>query len=70
MYDDGLTEVYIDKLRLKIQRKEENERKQEREKKDKEIQKKKDMKAMGVSNSKTTTVPSNLTFDSNGRPLN
>lgn len=32
MYDDGLTDVYIDKLRQRIQRKEDNERALEREK--------------------------------------
>ena len=69
MYDDGLTEVYIDKLRQRIQRKEDNERAIEREKQAKELKKKKDMKAMGVSNAKTSSMPTNLTFDTQGKPL-
>jgi hypothetical protein len=63
MYDDGLNDVYIDKLRQRILRKEDNERALEKEKLAKELKKKKDMKAMGVNNTKTSSMPTNLTFD-------
>lgn len=47
MYQDGLTDVHIDKLRQRINRKEENERVAQREKMRKMESLKKDMKATG-----------------------
>ena len=67
MYQDGLTDVHIDKLRQRINRKEENERVAQREKMRKMESLKKDMKATGST--KTGQLPNNLTFDDNGKPI-
>jgi hypothetical protein len=48
MYEDGLTDIHIDKLRQRIIRKEENEKILQREKIVKDAAKKKDMQAIGI----------------------